>query len=839
MKQDPFEQLGFMPHTAQSSGGDPFASLGFQPSKPDFQAEATQAKSESDYANSPLGFASNFIKGAANKFIEPAIESVKSGINQMGQAQYDSTQGKNPLETGLAYGSGAASAIYSPFAPLISPLMNKVTDTANRVVEPLTNKPSVQRFAQSKAGELTSRVAENVSNAANIFGAVAPVAKFGVRNTLVKQPADAIQKGLDIASNTIQGGVNIAKDISQGYKEYKAGKLQDSISTEVDDLLKKTRSIQNNVRVGLKKNIDYKSYLSEPQVFKGLKVESGKINPDESIATIDNRIDNVMDAKTKMLPFADKYAPEQTREQLRKTAYDNIQGKYTPRMEEAMKTAIDKEVDALPDKMNVSTLDHFRAKFRNSSRNAQGLPLDNEYTALENASRDMVFKATDNLPVDTNGEFAKANTYVKDLIGTKEFLDKTIRNQIVKGGRMTNIVGRLVGATAGTQFGFLGSLVGQEVGGHIADIIVNKQLGSKMKYSMIENLTDNPQVLQQVQHILSTMEEYTPKMLNSGKNKKIFNSTPLVTPAPTTFEPGAQKINIENSVPEQKLLKEGTPGTIPGATIRLPSKTPTGRTQYDPRFLNLSQNKPTITANMTSKTGIDSNIAQDLKKHNRNTLDNVLNTDIKNIPPRFGLSINDINRTSQNSVPQTPSNISSVFANKTTTPQQKQEDKTLQYEKPKPLNMPFPRFNGAQSKTGNKNVVRGVDLTDYSTRPDYTKVITDKANQIEQYIKDSGKSIEQGLGDFMNRYKYDKPITITPKQIIDNATKKGLDVMLVAAMIAYETNFGTKGKGNATNNPFNFGNTDEKTHNTRRFTSLQSAFDQPLTWLQKRKVNNQ
>ena len=75
----------------------------------------------------------------------------------------------------------------------------------------------------------------------------------------------------------------------------------------------------------------------------------------------------------------------------------------------------------------------------------------------------MVFKATDNLPIETNGEFAKANNFIKNNLNTIEFLDKTLRGQIVKGGRLTKLGGRVVGGIVGSAGGFGLVLLGKKL----------------------------------------------------------------------------------------------------------------------------------------------------------------------------------------------------------------------------------------------------------------------------------------------------------------------------------------------------------------------------------------
>lgn len=102
-------------------------------------------------------------------------KQASAGANQISEGMADigkGAPGKNPIvggvENALKVGSGVASVVTAPLAPLFKPLSNIISDLGNKIGE---NK-SVQEFANSKAGETTSRVAEDLSNAGNIAGTI-------------------------------------------------------------------------------------------------------------------------------------------------------------------------------------------------------------------------------------------------------------------------------------------------------------------------------------------------------------------------------------------------------------------------------------------------------------------------------------------------------------------------------------------------------------------------------------------------------------------------------------------------------------------------------------------
>lgn len=102
-----------------------------------------------------------------------ALNQIGEGFNQTSQSQSGGfMQGLGNLGAGaLKMGAGAMNLITSPFAPMMRP----VGDAIQKYADTASNNPGMQQFAMSPAGEATSKVAENVQNAATIAGGVAGV----------------------------------------------------------------------------------------------------------------------------------------------------------------------------------------------------------------------------------------------------------------------------------------------------------------------------------------------------------------------------------------------------------------------------------------------------------------------------------------------------------------------------------------------------------------------------------------------------------------------------------------------------------------------------------------
>lgn len=103
---------------------------------------------------------SDYVNNSMDKAIQGGAAQVKQGFDTAANA-------KNPGQLFQAVGqlgSGAAGVISSPFAGALKPVEQGVNAFADRI----SNNPGVQNFANSKAGEVTSQVAENIGNYANI-----------------------------------------------------------------------------------------------------------------------------------------------------------------------------------------------------------------------------------------------------------------------------------------------------------------------------------------------------------------------------------------------------------------------------------------------------------------------------------------------------------------------------------------------------------------------------------------------------------------------------------------------------------------------------------------------
>ena len=106
-------------------------------------------------------------QGSISKAFQGGLEQTKQGYSQAKEA-------KNPLELlegSIKMGAGVINTALSPTAPVMKP----VEKVVEKVSDKISDIPAVQEFAQSKAGEIASRITEDVANLNTIVGAVAGV----------------------------------------------------------------------------------------------------------------------------------------------------------------------------------------------------------------------------------------------------------------------------------------------------------------------------------------------------------------------------------------------------------------------------------------------------------------------------------------------------------------------------------------------------------------------------------------------------------------------------------------------------------------------------------------
>lgn len=514
------------------------------------------------------------------KFIQPVVKSIKEGFQtgeQEGEAMQERRLGveSRPLGIGRTISRtleevgqpvlGALEGATAPIADLAikagkTVLSDKQEQSIGETAENLAQK--YEDFKSNLSPEARVKFDE-VATVLGLGGYIggAGVAKKGVQTGLTKAKQGVVnaiespefQTGLDVgleAGQQARGAVVGATKIPQKIKEISRdtipkfktkieSKLETDMTNDLQTFFKSKRSLEQTVKEYQKrKNIDLTKYLADQNLFKGIKAVENSIDPTEAIEILDGRIENFMKAKQDILPIIDEYKQPISRETLLKATMKEIDESLTPADAKSVGLEINKQINALPETITYQELDNFRKKFRKAAVDAKGIQKrDTEYAAIENAIRNEIFDASENLPFDTNKEYAKLNKEIKDAVNAKEFLDKTLRGQKLGNARLGNLFGKTVGAIAGSKLGIVGALAGSELGGAITKILTNNQFGGAFKYKLIKNITDDPKILQEVENLLKKSKQYEPLALPAPKDefKRKIPSGPSI-PLPESLE---------------------------------------------------------------------------------------------------------------------------------------------------------------------------------------------------------------------------------------------------------------------------------------------------------------
>lgn len=389
---------------------------------------------------------------------------------------------------------------------------------------------------------------------------------------------------------------------------------QTSFADELTDFVKSKRSLERQVSIAKQKNVDVIDLLSEPDIFRGIKVVKGTVDPTDALETMRFRTDTLLDAKRRLLPELEQFAPPITKAEIRKEAVKSLRG--TPRQNNITTRQIDAELAAIPDNLPLTVADKLRATVRQSARDARGIQKsDNAFAALETAIRNRVFKATEKTPFNADGKIAALNTQIRDSIEAGTFLDKVLRGQKVAGGKLGIMSGRIFGAIAGAKGGPLGALAGGELGGLISRILMNNKLGSRLQMRLIRSMTDDPKILSEVAKILENIRKFTP---------------PPGLPAPALRIPAREVRSSVRAVSAVKDPKTGVFSSTPAGLLReLRQRPKTSSIIAKTTKANITDPKKAITTKTTpakviSKAqgvdklggrGLEANFGEDLGQH--------------------------------------------------------------------------------------------------------------------------------------------------------------------------------------------------------------------------------
>lgn len=155
---------------------------------------------------------------------------MKKGYEQAKNA----TNPLQSLEGGLNEVAGGINTAFSPLAAITEPTIGA---GINYAADKISNVPAVQKFAQSKAGEVTERAAEDVGNVTTIAGTLAGAKGAGKVGTgAVRTAGEAVDK----TAGYLGGAVKDIVPTSQGVINHQIAKALDLSPSDMSNISKST-----------------------------------------------------------------------------------------------------------------------------------------------------------------------------------------------------------------------------------------------------------------------------------------------------------------------------------------------------------------------------------------------------------------------------------------------------------------------------------------------------------------------------------------------------------------------------------------------------------------------
>lgn len=397
-------------------------------------------------------------------------------------------------------------------------------------------------------------------------GVTKKVGGIGVKEgkNVLKASKEAVEAGVDVAKKTgkevaetvtegaTKFGEKAKKVVSEGAEKLKTDvKTKESIKTEIDKLIESKRTYVKAENSKQFKNTKLRETLSDPDVYGGLKIKDGKLNPDDAIKTLNERVERAMKGKTEGVKIADETLPAISKNKLIDEIAENLPDDIAPEELRKLKISIEKQLKSIPDSITTSELDTLRKQFRNSGVNAKGIQKEKgHFEVLENATRSLLFKKLDELP-GAKGEFAKVSTLVKNNLNVIDFLNNTARGHIVTSGKMTKMLSQMGGIVLGGGVGGpFGGLAGAVGAGKIADIMANKALGNSLKKEVLKKLSNGtPEAIKEVEKLL---EKIPKNKLLPEAEQKLLEAGIIKLPSKTQ---SLNKINVPTKANTKPSIK--------------------------------------------------------------------------------------------------------------------------------------------------------------------------------------------------------------------------------------------------------------------------------------------
>lgn len=488
-------------------------------------------------------------------FVKNTVSSAfKSGVSQANQGIQQVGRGKSPLDLVEGFGRFGAGAIGAAFAPL-APLFHPVGKALEGVANTISDIPAVQKFADTKAGQITSRVAENVANYSNIAQAVGGskflMKKFGGVEAPIEaslpEPPGPDAPGPSMLDNLNNKAVNyFGKQIKSDWE--RPALTPNASYSKAAQIFKKAEKNGHNIADTLVQN----------KIEPASVIEGGKYTTLDTAEKI--RADAARTSHDMLHPSlreADRFTAKTPVENIIKTAVERVKSntKITPGNKTTVVKALQDELQSLKGEykegMSLTDLLDNRITY---DLNAKYSPVGDVGTnniaiknkAIADSMRTLLEKNTPSgIPMkafqaEIRKQFQAAN-YLEALNNKK--VPMTVQSRIAQTA--AKVTGAAVGHGMGG--GILGGVGGYHLGGVIESMFEN--LPNPFKRQFLENLkVTNPEAFTAIKEFL--------------QNQMTQDANTLALPEGSTIF-GQSKTPPQGSSMQIKTAPKGLPGRDP------------------------------------------------------------------------------------------------------------------------------------------------------------------------------------------------------------------------------------------------------------------------------------
>lgn len=409
----------------------------------------TAEQMKKKYGDSALrGFSSNKTKPG---FVDRTKSSFGEGVGKIKTAVQESQAGRNPISTGAKAAAGAIEAVFSPVTAAAQPVIEPTIGRAmNYAVDKISDSSTVQKFAMSKAGERTARIAEDVGNVATIAGTAASFAGAPkVASTVSKTANEAATSLSSLADDTV-------------------ATAKTKLETGLKSMFKGTPEKLRKENLRLTPTQIQKLGPKIDDVVDYLKKENIQGNPSEQFSQVTKRYNDFENTIQKTINDSGRVYPRSELMEFVKKIPEQYADEFdNPEIYNQLVNKSDSLVNYLqknlPDQIPASKLNALKRAYAKNAWNKGGDAINNQ--ASEAISNSLYTKLLDDVPT-----LEGLNKSYQTVITARKLLGKALgRNEL-------GFIGRAVAHTAG---GLVGSAVGGPIGG-AAGLLLGPKIASKI-----------------------------------------------------------------------------------------------------------------------------------------------------------------------------------------------------------------------------------------------------------------------------------------------------------------------------------------------------------------------